>query len=78
MKCELCGSEIGDAAFGDVDGAIVCPRCLGHVPGVEMDSEVAEFYRREREKEITYVSEDEENALLQESEFLDECSRREV
>lgn len=72
MNCELCGSEIGDAAFGDVDGAIVCPRCLGHVPGVEMDSTVAEFYKRINE-EFIYDGED---ALLQESEFLDECSRR--
>jgi len=72
MNCELCDAVIVDGCFGDVDGAIVCPRCLGHVPGVEMDSEVAEFYKRNAD-EFIY---DEENALLQESEFLDECSRR--
>lgn len=49
MNCELCGVEIGDAAFGDVDGAIVCPRCLGHVPGVPADPEVVEFYKRNGE-----------------------------
>jgi len=71
MNCELCGSKIQNSEFGDVDGAIVCPRCLGHVPGVEMDSTVAEFYKRNRD-EFIY---DEANALSKQS-FVDACSRR--
>ena len=57
MNCELCDAPIANGEFGDVDGAIVCPRCLGHVPGVPMDSTVAEFYERNGD-EIIYDPEE--------------------
>ena len=67
MDCELCGNEIVDGQFGDVDGAIVCPRCLGHVPGVPMDSTVAEFYARNGDE---FIYDPEETLSL---EFDDDC-----
>lgn len=57
MNCELCDAVIVNGEFGDVDGAIVCPRCLGHIPGVSMDVTVADFYKQNGE-EIIYDEEE--------------------
>lgn len=43
MICELCGSEVSDS-FGDVNGAIVCPKCMGWT-GNKPDLEVITFLK---------------------------------
>lgn len=45
MNCELCGQEIKDGNFGDVDGAIVCPVCMGHTDAPPAP-EVVQFNRK--------------------------------
>ena len=52
MSCELCGEAIKNGEFGDVDGAIVCPKCLGWYD-TEPDPEVKDFYDRNASMELT-------------------------
>lgn len=48
-SCELCGKALGpESEFGDVDGAIVCGKCMGW-EGDKPDPEVVEFLKRNDE-----------------------------
>lgn len=47
MNCELCGKDCTES-FGDVEGAIVCPDCMGWNGG-EPDPEVKRFLKKHGE-----------------------------
>ena len=49
--CDYCGNECSDE-FGDVEGAIVCPDCLGWY-GSEPDPEVAHLLQQMEQEQMT-------------------------